>query len=134
VRCSFFNLAKAAGIGLTGSIADLIRYDLLTPDALRSVVRKVLFEVRKSGLPGDHHFFIAFDTRANGVKISNRMKAKYPEEMTIVLQLQCGDLDGGENTFSVGLSFGGVAEKLVVPFSAINRFHDPSVPFGLQFE
>jgi hypothetical protein len=115
-------------------MADLIRYDLLAQDALRSVVRKVLSEVAKNGLPGDHHFFIAFDTRANGVKISNRMKAKYPEEMTIVLQHQFWDLDVGENTFSVGLSFGGVAEKLVVPFSAISRFHDPSVPFGLQFE
>jgi hypothetical protein len=115
-------------------MADLIRYDLLAQDALRGVVRKVLSEVAKGGLPGEHHFFIAFDTRASGVKISSRMRAKYPEEMTIVLQHQFWDLDVGEDTFSVGLSFGGVAEKLVIPFSAIKGFHDPSVPFGLQFE
>jgi hypothetical protein len=115
-------------------MADLIRYDLLAQDALRSVVRKVLIDVAKGGLPGEHHFFIAFDTRASGVKISSRMRAKYPEEMTIVLQHQFWDLDVGEDSFSVGLSFGGVAEKLVIPFAAIKGFHDPSVPFGLQFE
>ncbi|HVT55109.1 MAG TPA: ClpXP protease specificity-enhancing factor SspB [Xanthobacteraceae bacterium] len=115
-------------------MADLIRYDLLAQDALRSVVRKVLADVAKSGLPGEHHFFIAFDTRVSGVKISSRMRAKYPEEMTIVLQHQFWDLDVGEDSFSVGLSFGGIAEKLAVPFSAIKGFHDPSVPFGLQFE
>src|SRR5579885_3220264 len=102
-------------------MADLIRYDLLAQDALRGVVRKVLSDVAKNGLPGEHHFFIAFDTRADGVKISSRMKAKYPEEMTIVLQHQFWDLDVGE-------------EKLVIPFNAIKGFHDPSVPFGLQFE
>jgi hypothetical protein len=127
-------LAKAAGIGLTENMADLIRYDLLAQDALRGVVRKVLSDVAKNGLPGEHHFFVAFDTRADGVKISSRMKAKYPEEMTIVLQHQFWDLDVGEDSFSVGLSFGGVAEKLVIPFNAIKGFHDPSVPFGLQFE
>jgi hypothetical protein len=115
-------------------MADLIRYDLLAQDALRSVVRKVLIDVARGGLPGEHHFFIAFDTRASGVKISSRMRAKYPEEMTVVLQHQFWDLDVGEDSFSVGLSFGGVAEKLVIPFAAIKGFHDPSVPFGLQFE
>jgi hypothetical protein len=115
-------------------MTDLIRYDLLAQDALRGVVRKVLSDVARSGLPGEHHFFIAFDTRAEGVKLSSRMKAKYPEEMTIVLQHQFWDLDVGEDSFSVGLSFGGVAEKLIIPFSAIKGFFDPSVQFGLQFE
>jgi uncharacterized protein len=115
-------------------MADLIRYDLLAQDALRSVVKKVLIDVAKHGLPGDHHFFVAFDTRAAGVKISERVRAKYPEEMTIVLQHQFWDLIVGDKGFEVGLSFNGVPERLVVPFEAIKGFFDPSVQFGLQFE
>jgi hypothetical protein len=113
---------------------DLIRYDLLAQDALRSVVKKVLTDAAKHGLPGDHHFFVAFDTRAPGVKISERVRAKYPEEMTIVLQHQFWDLIVGDKGFEVGLSFNGVPERLVVPFEAIKGFFDPSVQFGLQFE
>ena len=115
-------------------MADLIRYDLLAQDALRSVVKKVLTDVAKHGLPGDHHFFVAFDTRAPGVKISERVRAKYPEEMTIVLQHQYWDLIVGDKGFEVGLSFNGIPERLVVPFEAIKGFFDPSVQFGLQFE
>jgi uncharacterized protein len=115
-------------------MADLIRYDLLAQDALRGVVKKVLSDVAKSGLPGEHHFFVAFDTNAEGVKISNRLKAKYPEEMTIVLQHQFWDLIVGDRGFEIGLSFNGIPEKLVVPFDAIKGFFDPSVQFGLQFE
>jgi hypothetical protein len=115
-------------------MADLIRYDLLAQDALRSVVKKVLIDVAKHGPPGDHHFFVAFDTRAAGVKISERVRAKYPEEMTIVLQHQFWDLIVGDKGFEVGLSFNGVPERLVVPFEAIKGFFDPSVQFGLQFE
>lgn len=115
-------------------MADLIRYDLLAQDALRGVVRKVLTDVARDGLKGDHHFYVAFDTRAPGVRISDRLHAKYPEEMTIVLQHQFWDLTVTEQTFEVGVSFGGTPERLLVPFTAIKGFFDPSVQFGLQFE
>ena len=113
---------------------DFIRYDVLVQDALRGVVRKVLREVAESGLPGNHHFYIAFDTQSTGVRISSRLREQYPEEMTIVLQHQFWDLNLTEHAFEVGLSFGGVPERLLVPFTAIKGFFDPSVQFGLQFE
>lgn len=113
---------------------DHIRYDLLAQEALRSVVRRVLMDVAKGGLPGEHHFYISFDTRAPGVRLSQRMLEKYPEEMTIVLQHQFWDLIVSDTAFEVGLSFGGIPERLVVPFSALKGFFDPSVKFGLQFE
>ena len=113
---------------------DHIRYDLLAQEALRSVVRRVLSDVARDGLPGDHHFYISFDTRAPGVKLSQRMREKYPEEMTVVLQHQFWDLIVTDTTFEVGLSFGGEPERLVIPFSALKGFFDPSVKFGLQFE
>jgi hypothetical protein len=115
-------------------MADQIRYDLLTQQALRGVVRSVLTDTAKKGLPGDHHFYISFDTRADGVRLSDRLRAQYPEEMTIILQHQFWDLKVGEEDFEVGLSFGGIPERLSVPFEAINGFFDPSVQFGLQFE
>ncbi|QRG06511.1 Stringent starvation protein B [Xanthobacter dioxanivorans] len=113
---------------------DHIRYDLLAQEALRSVVRRVLMDVARGGLPGEHHFYISFDTHAPGVRISPRMLEKYPEEMTIVLQHQFWDLIVSDASFEVGLSFGGIPERLVVPFSALKGFFDPSVKFGLQFE
>jgi hypothetical protein len=113
---------------------DHIRYDLLTQHALRGVVRAVLSDVAKRGLPGDHHFYISFDTNADGLRLSARMRAQYPQEMTIVLQHQFWDLVVGEEAFEVGLSFGGVPERLVVPFEAVKSFVDPSVEFGLRFE
>ncbi len=113
---------------------DHIRYDVLARDALRGVLRQVLSDVAAHGLPGEHHFFITFLSRAEGVKLSPRLLAQYPEEMTVVLQHQFWDLVVTEDRFEVGLSFGGVAERLVVPFSAIKSFFDPSVKFGLQFE
>lgn len=113
---------------------DHIRYDLLAQEALRSVVRRVLSDVAGDGLPGDHHFYISFDTRAPGVRLSQRMREKYPEEMTIVLQHQFWDLSVNDTAFEVGLSFGGIPEKLLIPFSALKGFFDPSVKFGLQFE
>jgi hypothetical protein len=115
-------------------MADQIRYDLLTQQALRGVVRSVLADTAKKGLPGDHHFYISFDTRADGVRLSDRLRAQYPDEMTIILQHQFWDLKVGDDEFEVGLSFGGVPERLTVPFEAINGFFDPSVQFGLQFE
>lgn len=113
---------------------DLIRYDILAQEALRGVVRKVLNEVAKTGLPGEHHFFISFVTTAPGVRISQRLLDQYKNEMTIVLQNQYWDLKTNETGFEVGLSFDGQPEILVVPYSAIKGFFDPSVQFGLQFD
>ena len=113
---------------------DHIRYDVLARDALRGVLRKVLSDAAAHGLPGEHHFFITFLSQAEGVKLSPRLLAQYPEEMTIILQHQFWDLVVSEDRFEVGLSFGGIPERLVIPFSAIKSFFDPSVQFGLQFE
>jgi uncharacterized protein len=113
---------------------DHIRYDLLVQDALRSVVKNVLADAAKNGMPGEHHFYISFKTTAPGVRISNRLREQYPDEMTIVLQHQYWDLGITEHTFEVGLSFGGVPERLLVPFDAVVGFFDPSVQFGLKFE
>ena len=113
---------------------DLIRYDILAQEALRGVVRKVLSEVARTGLPGDHHFFISFVTRAPGVRLSQRLLDQYDKEMTIVLQNQFDGLKVTETGFEVGLSFDGRAEVLVIPFSALKGFFDPSVQFGLQFD
>ena len=113
---------------------DHIRYDILTQEALRGLVRTVLEDAARNGLPGDHHFYISFDPRADGVKLSQRMRAQYPEEMTVVLQHQFWDLIVVEDRFEVGLSFGGVPERVVVPFAAIKGFADPSVQFAVQFE
>jgi len=113
---------------------DQIRYDVLVQEALRGVVRKVLTEAAQAGLPGEHHFYIAFDTAAPGVRISSRIRQKYPDEMTIVLQHQFWDFVVSETHFEVSLSFGGVAERLIVPFTAVKGFFDPSVQFGLQFD
>jgi hypothetical protein len=113
---------------------DLIRYDLLVQDALRSVVRKVLIEAAKEGLPGDHHFYITFRTHAPGVRLSTAMREQYPDVMTIILQHQFWDLSVSEHNLEVGLSFRNVPERLLVPFDSITEFYDPSVQFGLKFE
>jgi len=113
---------------------DLIRYDLLAQAALRGVVRTVLADAAQNGLPGDHHFKITFATGAPGVRLSERMRAQYPQAMTIILQHQFWDLAVHDETFEVGLSFGGVAERLIIPFDAIMAFFDPSVQFGFQFQ
>ncbi|HEY6995692.1 MAG TPA: ClpXP protease specificity-enhancing factor SspB [Xanthobacteraceae bacterium] len=113
---------------------DHIRYDILAQEALRGVVRHVLADAAKNGLPGEHHFYVSFSTRADGVRLSPRLLAQYPEEMTIVLQHQFWDLMVTETGFEVGLTFGGIPERLVVPFAAVKGFFDPSVQFGLQFE
>jgi hypothetical protein len=112
---------------------DLIRYDVLAQEAFRGLVRKVLAEVAHAGLPGDHHFYIAFDTRAPGVRISSRLRERYPEEMTIVLQHQYRDLVVTDHAFEVGLSFTGIPERLLVPFTALKGFFDPSVEFAVTF-
>jgi hypothetical protein len=113
---------------------DLIRYDLLAQEALRGVVRRVIADAAKSGLPGDHHFFITFDTTKPGIKMSPRLHAQHPEELTIVLQHQFWDLAVSDDAFEVQLSFKGIPERLVVPFDAIKAFFDPSVKFGVQFD
>ncbi|HZS64050.1 MAG TPA: ClpXP protease specificity-enhancing factor SspB [Xanthobacteraceae bacterium] len=112
---------------------DHIRYDLLAQSALRGVVRTVMTDAAKRGLPGEHHFKISFDTNAPGVRLSARLREQYPEEMTIILQHQFWDLTVGNDAFEVGLSFGGIPERLRVPFNAIIAFFDPAVNFGLQF-
>ena len=111
-----------------------IDYETLAQDALRGLVRTVLTQTAKSGLPGEHHFYISFDTTATGVVLSKRLKDKYPHEMTIVLQHRFWDLVVQHDRFEVKLTFDGIPERLVVPFAAIKVFFDPSVRYGLQFE
>jgi len=113
---------------------DLIRYDVLTRDALRGVLRRVLTDAAEQGLPGEHHFYITFMSKAEGVKLSPRLLSQYPQEMTVILQHQFWDLIVTDDHFEVGLSFGGIPERLVIPFDSITHFFDPSVQFGLQFE
>jgi hypothetical protein len=113
---------------------DHIRYDILAQEALRGVMRKVLAEVARTGLPGNHHFFITFLTGAPGVRISSRLHEKYPEQMTIVIQFQYWDLKVTDTGFEVGLSFSDVPERLEIPFSAVRGFYDPSVNFELEFD
>jgi uncharacterized protein len=111
-----------------------IDYEVLAQEAMRGVVRTVLERVAKSGLPGEHHFYIAFRTDAPGVVLSKRLKQKYPEEMTVVLQHRFWNLLVSEDRFEVKLTFDGIEERLSVPFAAIKVFFDPSVPYGMQFE
>lgn len=115
-------------------VQDMLRYDILAQEALRGVIRKVLAEVAKAGLPGNHHFFITFLTGAPGVRISSRLREKYPEQMTIVIQHQYWEMVVTDQLFEVGLSFGDIPEKLVIPYSAIRGFYDPSVNFELEFD
>ncbi|HEV2511060.1 SspB family protein [Bosea sp. (in: a-proteobacteria)] len=113
---------------------DILRYDLMVQDALKGVVRKILSEAGRDGLPGEHHFYITFRTTAPGVRLSQRLREKHPDEMTIVLQHQFWDLNVSDHAFEVGLSFSGVPERLLIPYDAITTFFDPSVQFGLKFE
>jgi len=127
------SLWQAAGptINMTD---DLIRYDILTQDALRRVIRKVLEEVQRTGLPGEHHFFITFSTAYPGVRLSTRMLERYPEEMTIVIQHSFWNLEVTDTAFEIDLSFDDIRERLRIPFDAVRGFFDPSVKFGLQFD
>ena len=114
---------------------DHIRYDILAQEALRGVIKKVLMETAATGqLPGEHHFFITFLTNAPGVRISTALQDRYPEQMTIVVQHQFWDLKVSDTQFEIGLSFSDQPEKLVVPFSAVRGFYDPSVNFELEFD
>lgn len=108
-------------------------YPKMIDTAMRSVVRDALTQVARDGLPGEHHFFISFQTNFPGVSISPQLKSRYPEEITIVVQHQFWDLKITDTQFSLMLSFNNIPEKLVVPFDALTAFADPSIKFGLQF-
>jgi hypothetical protein len=112
---------------------DRIGFAPLVEQALRGVVREALRKVARDGLPGDHHFCITCRTKDPGVELPRYLREKYPEEIKLVLQHQFWDLAVGDESFSVTLSFSGKSERLRVPFTAISRFEDPSIDFGLQF-
>jgi hypothetical protein len=114
---------------------DEMHYEALAQEALRGVVKAALRRAASpEGLPGAHHFYITVKTQAQGVSLPPELAAKYPDEMTIVLQHQYWDLAPGETFFTVTLKFGGQPKRLSVPYAAITRFYDPSVQFLLQFE
>ena len=112
---------------------DLIGYSKLTQNALRGVVKEAL-KLCVHGLPGDHHFYISFKTKGKGVQIANYLSDKYPEEMTIVLQLQYENLDIWDDKFAVTLHFAGVPQRIVIPYAQITRFYDPYARFALPFD
>lgn len=111
-----------------------IDYESLAQDAMRGLVRTVLLQVAKNGLPGDHHFYISFHTRGAGVSVSKRLLERYPDEMTIVLQNKFSDLKAFDDRFEVTLWFDSIPERLLIPYTSIKVFFDPSVPYGHQFE
>ena len=113
---------------------ETLRYDIWVEEALRSVIKKTLVHVATHGLPGDHHFYISFLTQDTGVIIPGRLRAQHPNDMTIVLQYQYDDLQADEQAFSVSLSFGGIKERLVIPYASVISFADPSVNFALQLK
>lgn len=112
----------------------MLRYDRLIEDALRGVVRQVLADAAEDGLPGAHHFYITFRTTHPGVEMSDRLRAQYPDDMTIVIQHQYWGLEVEDSLFRITLSFNRVQERLEIPFAAVTGFADPSVQFGLQFQ
>jgi hypothetical protein len=113
---------------------DLMQYEHMAQEALRGVIKQALKKAASpERLPGDHHLYITFQTRAPGVSVPNDLSSRYRDEMTIVLQHQFWDLAPGETFFSVVLKFDGQPKKLSVPYAAVTRFQDPSVGFGLQF-
>jgi hypothetical protein len=111
----------------------VINYAALIDEAMHAIVKKSLEMIDNGKVPGNHHFFISFATKYKGVELSEKLRKRYPEEMTIVLQYQFDDLKVADKYFSVILSFDGVKERVVVPFAALTAFADPSVKFGLQF-
>jgi hypothetical protein len=115
-------------------MADLMGYKSLTSEALRGVVQAALARVAREGLPGSHHFYIGFRTDMAGVELGDSLRARYPSEMTIVLQHRFERLEVDARGFGVSLSFGGLQNRLYVPFSALTAFYDPSVEFGLRFD
>lgn len=114
-------------------VAGVLRYDRMVEDALKGVLRSAL-KASIDGLPGDHHFYITFRTGYPGVQIADYLAARYPGEMTIVIQHQYWGLEVDEQKFAVTLSFNRINERLVIPFAAVTAFADPSAKFGLQFQ
>ena len=112
---------------------DLIGYSALVENGLRSVVREALRRIAAEGWPGTHHAYITFNTAAPGVELPDSLLARYPDELTIVLQHQFWDLEVEDDLFAVTLSFNKVGQRVVVPFAALTSYADPSVKFGLQF-
>ncbi|MCC7426141.1 MAG: Stringent starvation protein B [Alphaproteobacteria bacterium] len=125
--------AKSGGGNQGSGNAPALRYDRMVEDALRAVVREALEFAGRHGLPGEHHFYVTFRTDHPGVQMPDHLRARYPQEITIVLQHQFWELKVFADRFQVGLSFGGVPSTLHVPFAALTQFADPSVRFGLQF-
>ena len=119
---------------VTAKTDGTLQYDKMVEGALRMVVRQALSFAAENGLPGQHHFYIGFDTGAPGVDIPDTLRADYPQEMTIALQYQFWDLAVTDDHFEVTLSFNKVPSRLVIPFAAVTSFVDPSVPFGLKFQ
>lgn len=111
-----------------------IEYGKLMHAAMRGLIRQVLSDVADHGLPGEHHFFITFDTTHPDVAIADWLHERYPEEMTVVIQHWYENLEVGEDAFSITLNFGNSPEPLFIPYDAIRTFVDPSVEFGLRFE
>jgi uncharacterized protein len=128
--------AKAIGSAMNEAPDSMIPYDEIVQEALRAVVGRVLGQVEAAGgfLPGNHHFYITFKTGAPGVSIPQRLKERFPDEMTIVIQNKFWDLKVTDQGFTVGLSFNQIPSTLIIPFSAITSFVDPAVDFGLQFQ
>lgn len=113
---------------------DYLNYPALIDNAMRTMVRDVMRRVQSEGLPGEHHFYISYDTQHPGVRMSEQLRSKYPRDITIVMQHQFWDFKVEDAQFHVTLSFGGAPEKLTVPFAALTAFADPSIKFGLQFQ
>ena len=111
-----------------------IDYGGMMHRAMQGLIAEVLTRVAATGLPGDHHFFITFDTREDGVEIADWLRERYPDDMTIVIQHWYEDLRVTNDGFEITLNFGNSPERLVIPFESVRTFVDPSVEFGLRFE
>ncbi|KCV81797.1 hypothetical protein ATO10_10640 [Actibacterium atlanticum] len=115
-------------------MSEHIEYGQLMHSAMRGLIRKVLTDVAQNGLPGEHHFFITFDTTDPDAALADWLRERYPEEMTVVIQHWFENLEVDEDGFSITLNFGNSPEPLYIPLDAIRTFVDPSVEFGLRFE
>ncbi|KFI32049.1 hypothetical protein CDV50_05710 [Haematobacter massiliensis] len=113
---------------------DTIDYGRLMHEQMRGLIRQVLQQVADEGLPGEHHFFISFDTTHPDAELADWLRARYPEEITVVIQHWYEDLEVDEDGFGITLNFGDQPERLYIPFDALLTFVDPSVEFGLRFE
>lgn len=115
-------------------MTDTINYAQMMQKAMQSLMIDVLKKISKNGLPGNHHYFISFDTKFEGVVVADWIKERYPEEMTIVIQHWFDNLEVNDNNFSITLNFGDNPENLTIPWASVSTFVDPSVEFGLSFK